>query len=154
MMNLASKVISSLDGRTIVTAESCTGGGIGAALTAVAGASAVYKGGIISYCNELKEMLLDVSSEMLKIHGAVSAPVAEAMAAGARKRMHADIAISVTGLAGPSADTFGNPVGTVFLGYADETRCSSQKHLFSGSREEIRSQAVEAALKLVLECAV
>lgn len=151
MMSLAFNVISSLGGRTLVTAESCTGGGIGEALTAVAGASAVYKGGVISYCNELKEMLLGVPADILEIHGAVSAPVAEAMAAGARNRLHADIAISVTGLAGPSADSFGNPVGTVFLGYADKEICLSKKYLFDGDRETIRKQTVEAALRFILE---
>ena len=84
-MKLCSEVLEALAGKTLVTAESLTGGGIGAALTAVSGASAVYKGGVISYTNEVKHGVLGVSEEMLKIHGAVSAPVAEAMALGIRR---------------------------------------------------------------------
>ncbi len=137
----------------MATAESCTGGGIGDALTAVPGASAVYKGGVISYCNEIKQKLLDVPEEMLFEHGAVSAPVAEAMANGARKALNADIAVSVTGLAGPSGDEFGNPVGTVYIGYADESVSLSRLFRFAGSREEIRNQAIKAALRLILEYA-
>ena len=150
-MSLAFDVIARLDGRTLATAESCTGGGIGAALTAVAGSSAVYKGGIISYCNELKQKLLGVPAEMLETYGAVSAPVAEAMAVGARKATGADIGVSVTGLAGPTGDDFGNPVGTVYIGYADDIRCISKAFHFTGSREQVRERAAEAALNLILE---
>ena len=135
----------------MATAESCTGGGIGQALTAVSGASAVYKGGIISYCNEIKHSLLEVSSELLESKGAVSAPVAEAMALGARKTLDASIAVSVTGLAGPGGDEFGNPVGTVFIGYSDERVTFARHFLFVGTREEIRFQAVNEALKLILD---
>ncbi len=150
-MNLCSEVINALAGRTLVTAESCTGGGIGSALTAVSGASAVFKGGVISYCNELKQHLLGVRTSDLEQFGAVSAPVAEAMAQGARERMNADVAVSVTGLAGPGGDDYGNPVGTVFIGYADRDRVLSRKFLFAGSREEVRHSAIEAALHLILE---
>ena len=149
-MHLSSDVISFLRGKTLATAESCTGGGIGSELTSVAGSSAVYKGGIISYCNEIKEKVLGVDAEILKRYGAVSSPVAEAMAEGARRILSADIAVSVTGLAGPGGDEFGNPVGTVYIGYADAFRCVSEKYLFSGSREDVRNQAVEAALALIL----
>lgn len=150
-MTAAYKVIHRLAGKTLATAESCTGGGIGAALTAVSGASAVYKGGIISYTNWVKHNLLKVDDELLETVGAVSAPAAEAMARGARMALEADIAVSVTGLAGPGGDEFGNPVGTVFIGYSDESRTLSRKFLFSGSREDVRAQAAEAALELVLE---
>lgn len=122
-------------------------------LTAVPGASNVYKGGIISYCNEIKHKLLNVPEEMLTKYGAVSAPVAEAMAQGARNALNADVAVSVTGLAGPSGDEFGNPVGTVYIGYADEKICLSRHFLFSGDRDEIRMQSVETALRLILEFA-
>lgn len=121
------------------------------ALTSVPGASAVYKGGIISYCNELKEKLLAVPAKMLADHGAVSAAVAEAMARGAKNALCTDIAVSVTGLAGPSGDEFGNPVGTVYIGYADEKICLSRHFLFSGDRDEVREKTVEAALGLILE---
>lgn len=151
MTALCSELLSALSGKTLVTAESCTGGGIGAALTGVPGSSSVYKGGIISYTNWVKEHFLHVDRKLLDTVGAVSAPVAEAMAKGARQALEADIAISVTGLAGPAGDDFGNPVGTVFIGYSDEERTLSRKFYFSGGREAVRSSAVEAAVRLVLE---
>ena len=150
-MKLCSDVLTALQGKTLVTAESLTGGGIGSALTAVSGASAVYKGGVISYTNEVKQGILGVPEELLEIHGAVSAPVAEAMAMGARKLLDADVAVSVTGLAGPGGDDYGNPVGTVFIGYADGEKSLFVHRVFSGSRQQIRQQTIEAALKLVLE---
>ena len=150
MMNLCSDVLKALEGKSLVTAESCTGGGIGSALTAIAGSSSVYKGGIISYTNWVKHNLLSVPQVYLDQFGAVSAPVAEAMALGARENLQADIAVSVTGLAGPSGDEFGNPVGTVFIGYSDCKMTMSEKHVFSGCREEVRNQAMEAALNLIL----
>ena len=151
MMKLCCEVLAALEGKTLVTAESCTGGGIGGALTAVPGSSRVYKGGIISYTNWVKEHLLNVDESLLNAVGAVSAPVAEAMARGARAALQADAAVSVTGLAGPGGDEFGNPVGTVFIGYCDEKTCLSRKFLFDGSREEIRTAAIREALLLVLE---
>ena len=116
MMKLSCDVISALQGYTLVTAESCTGGGIGAALTAVPGSSAVYKGGIISYTDEVKAEILHVDRELIQKSGAVSASVAEAMAVGAREVLRSDVAVSVTGLAGPGGDDYGNPVGTVYIG--------------------------------------
>ena len=104
MTNLCCDVLKHLEGKTLATAESCTGGGIGAALTAIPGSSAVYKGGIISYTNWVKQNLLNVDEGLLETLGAVSAPVARAMAVGARKALQADIAVSVTGLAGPDGD--------------------------------------------------
>lgn len=151
MTNLSSDVIKALQGKTLSTAESCTGGGIGAALTAVPGSSAVYKGGIISYTNEIKEKLLGVPAEMLEKYGAVSALVAQAMAVGARKALQADIAVSVTGLAGPGGDEYGNPVGTVFIGYADANKAYAKEYHFSGDREAVREQAVQMALCAVLD---
>jgi len=151
MTDLCCKVLQALEGKTFATAESCTGGGIGAALTGIPGSSRVYKGGIISYTNEVKNALLGVAAGVLEREGAVSAAVAEAMAVGARKALCADVAVSVTGLAGPDGDDRGNAVGTVFIGYADEARVISRKFLFSGTREEIRRAAGEAALYLVLE---
>lgn len=151
MMKLCCEVLAALEGKTLVTAESCTGGGIGGALTAVPGSSRVYKGGIISYTNWVKEHLLNVDESLLNEVGAVSAPVAEAMARGARAALQADAAVSVTGLAGPGGDEFGNPVGTVFIGYCDEKTCLSRKFLFDGTREEIRTAAIREALLLVLQ---
>ena len=149
-MSLCCDVIQTLQGKTLVTAESLTGGGIGAALTCVSGASAVYKGGIISYTNAVKHNLLGVPEENLNQYGAVSEPVAKAMAEGARKALESDIAVSVTGLAGPTGDEFGNPVGTVFIGYSDSGTTVVKHCLFSGDRESIRNQTIEAALNLVL----
>ena len=151
MTTLCCEVLSALAGKTLVTAESCTGGGIGAALTAVPGSSNVYKGGIISYTNWVKHHLLGVDEAMLETVGAVSAPVAEAMAKGARQALQADVAVSVTGLAGPGGDEFGNPVGTVFIGYCDESIVLSRHFCFPGDRETVRQAAIEAALDIVLE---
>ena len=150
MTSLSFDVIAALAGKTLVTAESCTGGGVGAALTAVPGSSKVFKGGIISYTNEVKTSQLQVPAELLDGAGAVSAEVAEAMAIGARNALSADIAVSVTGLAGPDGDDRGNPVGTVFVGYADQVCVCSREFHFSGDRDCVRSQAIDAALQLVL----
>ncbi len=144
-------MLQALAGKTLSTAESCTGGGIGAELTAVPGSSAVYKGGVVSYCNELKHRILGVPMELLEAYGAVSAPVACAMAEGARRLCKTDAAVSVTGLAGPDGDAYGNPVGTVFVGYADDRGSVSRHYIFSGDREDVRRQALEAALDLILE---
>jgi nicotinamide-nucleotide amidase len=91
--------------------------------------------------------------EILDTHGAVSAPVAEAMAEGARRVIGAHAAVAVTGLAGPSGDEFGNPVGTVFIGYADEGTALAREYHFEGDRAEVREQTIEAALALILEVA-
>ena len=151
MMTQASEVIARLQGKTLATAESCTGGGIGEVLTAVAGASAVYKGGVISYCDEVKHDLLGVPEEILQTVGAVSAPVAEAMAQGVKRVLGVDVAVSVTGLAGPGDDSFGNPVGTVYIGYADDKESLSRRFFFQGDRQQVRESAVREALKLIIE---
>ena len=151
MTSLCCDVIRRLQGKTLVTAESLTGGGIGAALTTVSGSSAVYKGGIISYTNEVKNRILGVPADILDQYGAVSAPVAKAMAEGARKLLQADVAVSVTGLAGPGGDEYGNPVGTVFIGYSDSSVTEVKHCEFSGDRESIRRQTAEEALKLILK---
>lgn len=151
MTKLCKQVLDRLAGKTLATAESCTGGGIGAALTAVSGSSAVYKGGIISYCNEIKHALLGVDEKLLEELGAVSGPVAREMAIGARNALSADVAVSVTGLAGPGGDEYGNPVGTVFIGYADAKTALAREYHFLGDREEVRNQAICSALELILE---
>ena len=140
MMSLCCDVLSVLEGKTLVTAESLTGGGIGAALTAVSGSSAVYKGGVVSYTNEVKHKLLGVPAEVLDQYGAVSEPVAVAMAEGVRNLLEADVSVSVTGLAGPGGDEYGNPVGTVFIGYCDASCTEVKPCLFYGDRESIRRQ--------------
>lgn len=151
MMTLCCDVLAALKGKTLATAESCTGGGIGAAITAVPGSSEVYKGGIISYTNWVKSRILGVDQTLLDRFGAVSAPVAESMAQGARRVLKTDVAVSVTGLAGPGGDEFGNPVGLVFIGYSDKNQTISKKFLFPGDRETVRQSAVTEALKLILE---
>ena len=149
-MTLCCKVLEALRGKTLVSAESLTGGGIGAALTAVPGSSEVYKGGIISYTNAVKETVLGVPREILEQYGAVSQWTAECMASGVRKKLDADVAVSVTGLAGPGADEYGNPVGTVFIGYGDARGSRALEFQFSGDREAVRGETVREALKLIL----
>ena len=149
--SLSAKVLKALSGKRLATAESLTGGGIGQAITSVSGASKVYAGGIISYSNEVKHGVLKVPTKFLETLGPVSKPVAEYMAADARGILKADVAVSVTGLAGPDGDEFGNPVGTVFIGYADQKYLFAREYHFDGDREEIREQTICAALELVLE---
>ncbi len=151
MTSLCSDVLKVLKGKTLVTAESLTGGGIGAAITGVSGASEVYKGGIISYTNWVKEHILGVSARTLEVHGAVSVQTAEEMAVGARKLLGADVAVSVTGLAGPGGDDYGNPVGTVCIGYSSEAESFAVCRHFEGDREAVRNQTIRAALELVLD---
>ena len=151
MMNLCFEVLKRLEGKTLVTAESLTGGGIGAALTAVPGSSAVYKGGVISYTDEVKHELLGVDEEILRRYGAVSLWTAGAMASGVRKLLQADVAVSVTGLAGPGGDEFGHKVGTVFIGFENQAKSIAKEYRFPGDRETVRRQTICAALELILE---
>ena len=151
MTRKASEVIEKLRGKTLVTAESLTGGGIGATLTAVPGASAVYKGGIVSYVDEVKREVLGVPGEILERYGAVSPWTAGYMASGVRKLMKADFSVSVTGLAGPGGDEFGHEVGTVFIGFESRAKALVKEYRFQGSREEVRRQTIEAALQLILD---
>lgn len=151
MTKLTCDVLAALEGKTLAVAESCTGGLIGAAITAIPGSSKVFKGGIISYTNEIKEKLLNVPRDLLDREGAVSLPVAKAMAEGVRQAMCADYSLSVTGLAGPGGDEFGNPVGTVYIGCADAHGSTVERFLFTGSREEIRVKAADAALQILLQ---
>ena len=150
-MHLCCKVLDTLQGKTLVSAESCTGGMIGEQLTAIPGSSSVYKGGIISYTNWVKENFLGVDSRLLETHGAVSSPVAKAMASGARKNLQADVSVSVTGLAGPGGDERGNPVGTVFIGVENADESVVREFHFSGDREAVRCQAARTALEMILE---
>ena len=153
MLTLSVDVVSALRGKglTLATAESLTGGGIGASLTAVPGASEVFLGGVISYVDRVKEEILGVNREILEIWGAVSAQTAEAMASGVRQLLKADLAVSVTGLAGPGGDEFGHRVGTVYIGLASsKVKLVSEFH-FDGCREEVRSQTVSAALQMILD---
>lgn len=135
--------------QTLATAESCTGGGIGHYLTAIPGSSAAYAGGVISYTNQVKNEILGVPSAVLEEHGAVSSQTAAAMAQGVRDLLHTDFGLSVTGLAGPDGDGSDHPVGTVYIAAVWPDNHVVEKFIFSGTREEVRTQAVVAALNLL-----
>ncbi len=136
-------------GLTVATAESCTGGLIAAALTDVPGASAVFTHGFVTYANEAKRDLIGVPQAMLDAHGAVSAPVAQTMAEGALRTSGADLAVSVTGIAGPGGGTPEKPVGLVYIATATKGSVPTvHRHLFpKGSRAFIRLLTVRAALR-------
>ena len=139
-------------GLMLVTAESCTGGMIAAAMTERPGSSAVFERGFITYSNEAKSELLDVPKDMLMKHGAVSSQVATAMVKGAIAHSRAELAISVTGIAGPDGGTEAKPVGLVYIGFGDKAGVIEvAEHRFKGSRDEIRQQTVESALKHLIK---
>lgn len=133
----------------IATAESCTGGMLGARLTAIPGSSDVYRGGVVVYANELKIALLGVDEEDLRRHGAVSEEVATSMARGARTRMSAEIGIAITGVAGPGGGTPEKPVGTVWIAVDFGGTIRTHGRVLIGDREEIRRRACQAALDMV-----
>jgi nicotinamide-nucleotide amidase len=141
--------------RTVATAESCTGGWIAKAMTDVAGSSQWFVEGFVTYSNESKILRLGVPASVLKKHGAVSEDSVRAMAAGALKRTGADMAVAVTGIAGPGGAGPGKPVGTVWLGWAVRRgraiRVAAQLRHFRGDRDAVRRKTVGAALKGLLE---
>lgn len=151
-MTAAAEVIRRLAARglTLATAESCTGGLLGAALTDVPGSSAVYRGGVISYATAVKHQVLGVPAQLLDSLGPVSQPVAEAMALGACRVLGAQVALSTTGLAGPGGDSFGNPVGRVWIALAWAGQVYAQCCQFTGSRQQVRQAAVAQALAMIL----
>lgn len=136
-------------GRTLALAESCTGGLIGRRITEVAGSSEYFLEGFVTYSNEAKMRTLGVPAEVLESHGAVSAETAEAMALGAREVSGADVAVSVTGIAGPGGGSEEKPVGTVFVGYSDADTVRSIKLTLPGDRYLVRWRASQAALDMV-----
>ncbi len=138
-------------GVTIATAESCTGGLVAARITSVPGASSVFLGSVVSYANAVKCELLGVPQALLQRAGAVSDECAAAMASGVRERVKADVAASVTGIAGPDGGTPQKPVGLVYLGVATAAGERVERCQFSGDREAVRRQAAERALILLLE---
>jgi nicotinamide-nucleotide amidase len=133
-------------GLTLALAESCTGGLIGERITDVPGSSDYFLGGVISYSNQVKSELLGVEPVLLEQYGAVSAPVAEEMAKGARERLAADLALSITGIAGPGGGSAEKPVGTVFFGYADSQGVDSTRLLLPGDRAAVRMRSANMAL--------
>jgi len=135
-------------------AESCTGGMLGRALTAVPGASAVFQGAIVAYANQAKAEILGVGRALLDREGAVSEAAALAMAEGARALFHSDIALSVTGIAGPGGGSAEKPVGTVWIGIAREGASCARRFRFAGPRESVREEAVRHAASLLLEAVI
>lgn len=150
-LDLAARVGEMLKGRgtTLVTAESCTGGLLGHLITEIAGSSAYYKGGVVSYSNELKEALLGVRHETLLAHGAVSEETAREMARGARRRLESDYALSITGIAGPSGGTPEKPVGLTYIGLATPAEVQVRRELWAGDRSENKRRSALAALELL-----
>jgi PncC family amidohydrolase len=133
----------------LASAESCTGGLVGARLTEVAGASDVYVGGIVAYADEVKRSQLGVSDETLRRHGAVSAETAASMAAGAQRAFAADVTLAVTGVAGPGGGTPEKPVGLVFIAAKSPDGDFAERVQLEGDRQAIRDQATEHALRLL-----
>lgn len=136
---------------SIATAESCTGGLLGKSITDVSGSSAVYPGGVISYCNRIKHQILGVDQALLDTLGPVSGSVARQMAEGVRRVIGADLGISVTGIAGPNSDDSGKPVGLVYIAASDGQTTLIRECHFQGDRTAVRTQAAESSAELALE---
>jgi nicotinamide-nucleotide amidase len=157
LQKLATAVVRDLAdaGKAVATAESCTGGWVAKSITDIAGSSAVFGYGIVSYSNGAKESILGVRNETLEKHGAVSEPVVEEMAAGVLRLSGADIAVATSGIAGPDGGTDDKPVGTVWFAWAvrdgTDARTDTSCQHFSGDRELIRELTVAHALQGVLE---
>jgi nicotinamide-nucleotide amidase len=146
--DLAQSVVEKLTEleQTLAVAESCTGGRLSAAVTAIPGSSKVFLGGIVSYTNDVKEALLDVSDETLRLHGAVSEQTAREMARGVMHRLSSDFGIGITGVAGPG-ESEGKPAGLVYVGWAGPDGFSNVARMrFPGDREQVQTQSVELAL--------
>jgi len=135
--------------QTISFAESCTGGRIASAFTAISGASAVLNGSVVSYANEIKSKWLGVNEETLIKHGAVSQECVQEMLDGILKMASSDYAIAVSGIAGPTGGTAKKPVGTVYIGVASNDKKEVTKHHFTGSRTDIQAQATLRAIELL-----
>lgn len=150
----AKEIIDTLVSRklTLATAESCTAGLLSGAITDVPGSSAAFYGGFVTYSNAAKSRMIGVPSRMIEDHGAVSAPVARAMADGARNTARTDLAVSITGIAGPDGGTERKPVGLVFFAVATKDGTDVQEKRFGDiGRDAIRKASVETALEMVLE---
>ncbi len=140
-------------GWRLATAESCTGGWIGKALTDVPGSSQWFDGGIVAYSNAAKTGLLAVPGTVLAAHGAVSEETVRAMAEGVRRRFAADVAVAVSGVAGPDGGTADKPVGTVHFAWATADAVTAARRIFAGNRESVRRQTVALALERLIELA-
>lgn len=154
-MTTAEKLVKVLTEKkmTCATAESCTGGGVGFAITSAAGSSAVFRGGVVSYDNSVKQGVLGVPAQVLSTQGAVSSACAAAMAEGARRLLKTDLAVSITGIAGPGGGSAEKPVGLVWFGLASNAGATTERKVFSGDRAAVRASAVEHALRLLLAAA-
>ena len=154
MCELAEQVLNAFKaaGKMLATAESCTGGMVAAALTDIAGSSAVVERGFVTYSNRGKAQLLGIDPALIETHGAVSREVAEAMARGALARSATDVAVAITGIAGPDGGSVDKPVGLVWFGLAAAGQPTTTDHaVFKGDRAAVRGQATEKALALLLE---
>jgi PncC family amidohydrolase len=152
-MTTAEKLVQVLTEKnmTCATAESCTGGGVGYAITGVSGASAVFWGGVISYDNSVKQHVLGVTEDVLKTEGAVSSQCAMMMAEGVRRLMKVDLTVSLTGIAGPGGGSADKPVGLVWFGLASADYTMTERKIFDGDRESVRAAAIEHALNMLLK---
>lgn len=153
---LARRLGETLGGRRAMcaTAESCTGGLVAGAITEIAGSSAWFDRGFVTYSNEAKQALLGVPSQTLAAHGAVSEPTAKAMAEGALRASAAAVAVAITGIAGPGGGSPGKPVGTVCFGFATRGAPTRTRTLrFAGDRAEVRAASVVVALEGLIEAA-
>lgn len=137
--------------RTVATAESCTGGMLGAYLTSMGGSSQYFEGGVMTYSDKSKTDVLGVDSKTIKQHGAVSSQTACEMAEMVRRKFQTDFGISITGIAGPGGGSPEKPVGTVWIGIADRVETLTELFHFSGSREEIRIQSCIAAINKLIQ---
>jgi nicotinamide-nucleotide amidase len=140
-------------GWRLATAESCTGGWIAKALTDVAGSSGWFEGGVVSYSNESKAELLGVPRAVLAADGAVSEAAVRAMAEGAQRRFGVEVAVAVSGIAGPDGGSADKPVGTVWLAFATPSGTTAERQVFAGDRARVRTESVRRALERALELA-
>jgi PncC family amidohydrolase len=140
-------------GWTVAAAESCTGGLVTSVLTEIPGSSDYVRGGVVAYADRVKEEILGVPGELLFTHGAVSGPVAEAMARGVRSLLGTEVGVAVTGIAGPGGGSNEKPVGTVWFGVDGPQGSSTELRRFSGDRSQVRRGAVEHALTLLIQAA-
>lgn len=138
-------------GLTVSTAESCTAGMVSSLIADIPGASAVLRGGAVTYCDEIKHRVLGVRTETLERYTAVSMQTACEMAQGSRRVFSSDVAVSLTGYAGPGGGTPDDPAGTVYIGIDSIRGTQAHRFVFSGSRNEVRKQAAEEAMRWIVE---
>ncbi len=136
---------------TLAVSESCTGGMVAERITSVAGSSACFEGGVVAYSNEAKTALLGIDAGLIEEHGAVSRPVAEALAEGARFRFGSDFGVGITGIAGPGGGSIDKPVGTVFVALVFENGSLVNELHLDGDRRQIRELSCDAVMRMLIE---